>query len=43
VLLRLLYLADLRQMQTEVNVVLAWLQERTANPRVDSSLGRVGV
>ena len=43
VLMRLLYIADLREMQSQVNDVLGALQERTANPRVDSGLGRVGV
>ena len=43
VLLRLLYIADLREMQSQINDVLGALQERTANPRVDSALGRVGV
>ena len=42
-LLRLLYVADLRDTQSQVNDVIAALQERSANPRVDSALGRVGV
>jgi len=40
--LRLLYINDLRQLQSRVNEVVAALQEFTANPKTDSKLGRVG-
>ena len=40
--LRLLYLEDLRELQTQVNTLLATAQEFTANPKTDSALGSVG-
>jgi len=41
-LLRLLYVADLRKLQDEVNALISQMQEYTANPKTDSSLGKVG-
>jgi RLL motif-containing protein 1 len=41
-LLRLLYLRDLRALQSAVDSAVVEAQEYTANPRTDSSLGRVG-
>eukprot|EP01006_Ploeotia_vitrea_P060287 TRINITY_DN7562_c0_g1_i2.p1 TRINITY_DN7562_c0_g1~~TRINITY_DN7562_c0_g1_i2.p1 ORF type:complete len:286 (-),score=136.54 TRINITY_DN7562_c0_g1_i2:33-890(-) len=40
--LRLLYIADLRDVQTMVNELIVFVQEYTANPRTDSRLGKVG-
>ena len=41
-LLRMLYVADLRELQDAVNDILITVQEFTADPRTDSSLGKVG-
>jgi RLL motif-containing protein 1 len=41
-LLRMLYVADLRELQDAVNDILIRVQEFTADPRTDSSLGKVG-
>jgi len=41
-LLRLLYLRDLRALQSAVDAAVVEAQEYTANPRTDASLGRVG-
>ena len=40
--LRLLYVADLREFQTEINTLVAQIQELTAEPKTDSRLGKVG-
>jgi len=40
--LRLLYIDDLRTLQTQVNEIVATLQDFTANPKTDSKLGKVG-
>lgn len=40
--LRLLYIRDLRQLQTTIDRMVVEVQEFTANPRTDSSLGKVG-
>ena len=40
--LRLLYIDDLRTLQTQVNDIVATLQDFTANPKTDSKLGKVG-
>lgn len=40
--LRLLYIDDLRELQTQVNEVIALTQEYTANPITDARLGQVG-
>ena len=41
-LLRMLYIADLRELQDSVNEILITVQEHTADPKTDSSLGKVG-
>jgi RLL motif-containing protein 1 len=41
-LLRLLYVADLRQTQNNVNEAISRMQQHTADPKTDSRLGRVG-
>ena len=41
-LLRLLYVSDLRRLQDEVNSLISAMQDYTANPKTDSSLGKVG-
>ena len=38
----MLYVAELRALQTHFNDVVATAQEFTANPKTDSQLGRVG-
>jgi len=40
--LRMLYVAELRALQTHFNDVVATAQEFTANPKTDSKLGKVG-
>ena len=40
--LRLLYIDDLRALQTQVNDIVSTLQDFTANPKTDSKLGKVG-
>jgi RLL motif-containing protein 1 len=40
--LRMLYLVEFRELQSDVNDLIVAGQELTANPRVNSSLGRVG-
>jgi len=40
--LRMLYIEDLRTLQNDVNKLLVQVQEFTADPKTDSSLGRVG-
>lgn len=40
--LRMLYVADLRELQDQVNELLMQLQALTANPKTDSRLGKVG-
>jgi len=40
--LRLLYIQDLRQLQTAINECIAVTQTVTANPKTDSRLGKVG-
>lgn len=41
--LRLLYIKDLRRLQTEVDNSIVEVQEYTANPKTDASLGKTGV
>lgn len=41
-LLRLLYVNNLRDLQTNINQILVQVQSLTANPKTDTSLGRVG-
>ncbi|KAG2435940.1 hypothetical protein HXX76_007135 [Chlamydomonas incerta] len=40
--LRLLFIRDLRQLQSQIDHALVDMQEYTANPKTDSSLGKVG-
>ena len=42
VILRMLYVADLRELQDAVNDILVTVQEFTAQPKTDASLGVVG-
>ena len=42
IVLKMLYIAELRDMQQAVNQVLTTAQEYTGDPKTDSSLGRVG-
>ncbi|XP_054154173.1 RNA transcription, translation and transport factor protein-like [Oppia nitens] len=42
-LLRLLYINDLKELQTTINEIIASVQSITANPKTDTSLGKVGV
>ena len=41
-ILRMLYIADLRELQDAVNDIVVTVQEFTANPKTDASLGQVG-
>jgi RLL motif-containing protein 1 len=41
-ILRLLYINDLRELQTTVNEMIASIQSITANPKTDTTLGKVG-
>ncbi|OTF72185.1 carnitine deficiency-associated protein-like protein [Euroglyphus maynei] len=40
--IRLLYIKDVRELQTEINNAIVQVQSVTANPKTDSSLGQVG-
>jgi len=40
--MRLLYINDLRDLQTKINEIIARIQSVTANPKTDTSLGKVG-
>ncbi|GIL89737.1 hypothetical protein Vretimale_16607 [Volvox reticuliferus] len=40
--LRLLYIQDLRRLQSQIDHAIVEMQEYTANPKTDSSLGKVG-
>ena len=42
IVLKMLYIAELRDIQRGVNQVLTTAQEYTGDPKTDSSLGRVG-
>lgn len=41
-ILRLLHIKELRKLQTDINETIVVIQAITANPKTDSSLGRVG-
>ena len=38
----LLYIHNLRDLQTEINEIIVLIQNITADPKTDSKLGRVG-
>ncbi len=40
--LRLLYINDLRQLQTAINGMIVQVQSLTANPKTDTKLGKIG-
>lgn len=42
-ILRLLFITDLRQLQTKINEAIVAVQNVTADPKTDSSLGKVGI
>jgi RLL motif-containing protein 1 len=42
IVLKMLYLSDFREMQNDLNALIVLGQEYTANPRTNSSLGKVG-
>ena len=42
IVLKMLYLWDFREMQSDVNSLIVLGQEYTANPRTNNSLGKVG-
>lgn len=41
-ILRLLHAAQLRDLQTQINELVADVQKITANPKCDLSLGKIG-
>ena len=41
--LRLLHVAELRDLQTKINEIIVAVQKLTANPKTDQRLGKVGV
>lgn len=40
--LRLLYIQDLRTLQTKINEAIVTVQSLVADPRTDSKLGKIG-
>ena len=42
VVLKMLHLDDFRDLQTDLNALIALGQEYTANPRTNTKLGKVG-
>ena len=41
-ILRLLYIQDLRTLQTKINETIVSIQSLVADPRTDSKLGKIG-
>ena len=41
-ILRLLYISDLRTLQTKINEAIVAVQSLVADPRTDSKLGKIG-
>lgn len=41
-ILKLLFIQDLRQLQTQINESIVAVQKVTANPKTDTALGKVG-
>ena len=41
-ILRLIHIKELRDLQTKINETIVSIQTLTANPKTDSSLGKVG-
>lgn len=41
-ILRLLYIQDLRMLQTAINECIVAVQKVTANPKTDTKIGKVG-
>lgn len=41
-ILRLLYISDLRVLQTKINETIVTVQSLVADPRTDSKLGKIG-
>lgn len=41
-ILRLLYIHDLRDLQTQINETIVAVQSITADPKTDTKLGQVG-
>lgn len=41
-ILRMLYIQDLRNLQTKANEMIVKAQNVTANPKTDTKLGKVG-
>lgn len=41
-MLRILYIQDLRDLQTRANELIVAVQNVTANPKTDTKLGKVG-
>ena len=41
--LRLLFVHDIRNLQTRINEIIVSAQKVTANPKTDTKLGKVGI
>lgn len=41
-ILRLLFIQDLRRLQTDINECIVSVQKVTSNPKTDTKLGKVG-
>lgn len=42
-IMRLLYIQNLRDLQTRINELIVAVQTVTANPKTDTKLGKVGI